>query len=785
VSYTTRAADGFSQESFDKKLSKYNKAINLLQELLESEKYRKLLVHAGRGDTCGLPQVQDKGDFGIALTGRGWGVTSTVHAPLFKELLSDLSKINVSSEKGKLAIWCIDSLFPAFCEGYKLASDLEARRTLIDDAALTLGEMNTALEIDSKASIPSLRNMSLLSEDQLKKLTLDRYEIEALLIYSVNSLTDNTKAQNWAALKIRKQFKEEDEKKALLDLLSRAEVRIAEGNKHKGWPLLIQAIKQLNTSRFYRKVRTQLRPLMGVARMRNWHERWADLYLDKKDRAVYVANCIDRGTFDIKIDKSGGEPVVTDEWIKARLDFEVFPYWTGDFFGSALYNRNGFAGCYILCSEGRKARWAYFDSLTMRLGADQAKERLKQNGVIKNGKAITGIELCRSFVSLHVSPDNGVTLGCAYHNMHYASTKKRLYDKKKEEFRRFPTYGKKYISGEAQTLFLKEMQRFLQGYNFGYTLIKKKDQKKKVGDRKCVVFLPYFFGANNKLASEDDKRNWFLSSKMWSVLHSLGLMRTVPHEDGFREAQDVWTAFWGFEYPVRNRFKSDSDLGGEEVLEMVAKMPLPFFSKKSLDERDEHSLRVLAAIYHGFKDGVEHFGGKPYGFPTMQECIKRTIEFYYSSFSKEIPEDCRIGLQKAICGFLGLSSVEYQFENLQKGYVSTYTKYIARNWNSIRVSGLRDLFGGLYVSSGWKVENSWFEGTREFSGGAERLEAILTAFWPGDSKHSVYVEFSNAPAMEGGGFSFSEDGEGLSDDDGIEESDDFIDVDQGFKRTQV
>ena len=121
----------------------------------------------------------------------------------------------------------------------------------------------------------------------------------------------------------------------------------------------------------------------------------------------------------------------------------------------------------------------------------------------------------------------------------------------------------------------------------------------------------------------------------------------------------------------------------------------------------------------------------------------------------------RIGLQKIVCGLVGLSSVEYQFENLSQGAPTQYTKYIARSWNGIRVSGLRDLFGGLYTSEGWKVDDAWFIGTREYGGNDKRLKALVGEFWNGDHNHPAYVHFKDNPAngrfVFGGGASPSSD----------------------------
>ena len=747
ATFVTEAQDE-SQESMDAKLQKLGTFIDYQKDLLESEKYRKLTQWAARKDTCGMPTVVTRGDLAPTITGKGWG---SVRVALFREFLKDLSRFKVNSSDVKLATWCADTMFPAFCEGFALADDLESRRTLIDEPGLTQADINRALAKDPHKKLPTLEQAHTLSEDTLKEITMDRYEMKALLKFAATQVHESKKAQGWVIDRIEDAFDgTRTDRQAIRDLLATAEINIAE-NKGKdvakakvaeAWQLVVDAVMLLNTSRFYRKVRTQMRPLMGVTRMRNWHQRWADLYLHPRKRAAYVADQVNLGLFQVKMTKDAdGVPYITDKWIRARLDFSVFPAWTGDFFGSALMADNDFAGVYLLVQEKNRARWTYFDSLTMRLGATQAKARLAKAGV-----NIKATELCRQYITLHVDPNNSITLGCAYHHMHYQSTMKRLTVTKADKsvvWKKFPTYADKEINGKVMHAFIEEMNRWLQGYNFGYRL--KATKKTPAKESSCIVFLPYFFGANNKLATESDKAKWFISSKMWAALHSLGFMRHVPAVDGFAEASAMWQKFWGFEYPVKNRYRSDSDMSSDEASTMVAKQPMPYFNAELVKARDEHAGRVLAGVMHGYQDGHEPIGGQIYGFPSPQQCLTHVIEYYHTYGVDEMSPKDRTGLQKIVCGFLGLSSVEYQFENLTKGNASEYTKYIARSWNGIRVSGLRDLFGALYVSEGWKVEDSWYLGTREYGGNAKRLEALIGEFWSGDHNHPAHVKFSSDP----------------------------------------
>ena len=755
ATFVTEAQDE-SQEAMDAKLQKLGTFIDYQKDLLESEKYRKLTQWAARRDTCGMPTVTTRGDLEPTITGKGWG---DVRIALFRKFLKDLSRFKVNSNDVKLATWCADTMFPAFCEGFALADDLESRRTLIDEPGLTQADIDRALAKDPHKRLPTLETAHTLSEDTLKEITMDRYELKALLKFAGRQVHESRKAQAWTIDRIEEAFDGvRTDLQVIRDLLATAEINIATGTSADAWQLIVDAVMLLNTSRFYRKVRTQMRPLMGVTRMRNWHQRWADLYLHPEKRAAYVAKQVDLGLFQVKVTKDAdGAPHITDKWIRARLDFSVFPAWTGDFFGSALMANNDFAGVYLLVQEGNRARWTYFDSLTMRLGATQAKARLAKAGV-----KISATELCRQYITLHVDPNNSITLGCAYHHMHHQSTMKRLTVTKADKsvvWKKFPTYADKEINGKVMHAFIEEMNRWLQGYNFGYRL--KATKKTPAKESSCIVFLPYFFGANNKLATESDKAKWFISSKMWAALHSLGFMRHVPAVDGFSEASAMWQKFWGFEYPVKNRYRSDSDMTSDEASTMVAKQPMPYFDAELVKARDEHAGRVLAGVMHGYQEGHEPIGGQVYGFPSPQQCLAHVIKYYHTYGVDEMSSRDRTGLQKIVCGFLGLSSVEYQFENLTKGNASEYTKYIARSWNGIRVSGLRDLFGALYVSEGWKVENSWFLGTREYGGNAKRLEALVGEFWSGDHNHPAHVEYFSEPIDDcfvfGGGTGASPD----------------------------
>ena len=741
ATFVTEAQDE-SQESMDAKLQKLGTFIDYQKDLLESEKYRKLTKWAARKDTCGMPTVITRGDLTPTITGRGW-TTGDTRQPLFREFLKDLSRFKVNSQDVKIATWCADTMFPAFCEGFALADDLESRRTLINEPGLTQVDIDRAKARDPHAKLPTLGTAHTLSEDTLKEITMDRYSLKALLKFAGRQVHESRKAQAWVVDRIEEAFDStRTDRQVVIALLATAEINIAKDQGADAWQLVIDAVMLLNTSRFYRKVRTQMRPLMGVTRMRNWHQRWAELYIEPKKRAAFVARQVDLGLFQVKVTKDAdGVPHITDKWIRARLDFSVFPAWTGDFFGSALMADNDFAGVYLLVQEKNRARWTLFDSLTMRLGATQAKARLAK-GDIK----ISATELCRQFVTLQVDPSNSITLGCAYHHMHYQSTMKHLTVTKADKsvvWKKFPTYADKVINGKVMHAFIEEQRYWLQGYDFGYRL--KATKKTPAKESSCIVFLPYFFGANNKLATESDKTKWFISSKMWAALHSLGFMRHVPAVDGFSEASAMWQRFWGFEYPVKDRYRSDSDMSSDEASNMVAKQPMPYFNAELIKARDEHAGRVLAGVMHGYQDGHEKIGGQVYGFPSPQQCLAHVIKYYHSYGVDEMSAKDRIGLQKIVCGFLGLSSVEYQFENLSRGNVSEYTKYIARSWNGIRVSGLRDLFGALYVSEGWKVENSWFIGTREYGGNAKRIEGLISEFWSGDHNHPAHKEFSSKP----------------------------------------
>ena len=204
-------------------------------------------------------------------------------------------------------------------------------------------------------------------------------------------------------------------------------------------------------------------------------------------------------------------------------------------------------------------------------------------------------------------------------------------------------------------------------------------------------------------------------------------MITGDGPDVFKGNLQRFQSVWGVSYPVKNKRDdgqaSLNDAGEESTIEV--KTVLPWFNQEEFPSVELRKRFRNAATAYDF-DG--YTASMLQGMPHPANAIRRFVELVYTNEFNAI-DKTKYSVNKAVLGLMGLSSVEYQFDNLSKDKKSDFTKPIAKSWNSTAVSGLRDLFGGLGESSGWSVKNAWYVGPgREME--KEDLFKLLQAFWP-------------------------------------------------------
>jgi hypothetical protein len=442
---------------------------------------------------------------------------------------------------------------------------------------------------------------------------------------------------------------------------------------------------------------------MGAIRLKDWWARWAEFF--GITDPSWVAGKTSNGLFNqkIKVNETSGDPEVTARWLKSRVDFQVPAFWTGVLMGQALAKaKNDFSGIYLLCQENRYSRWVYFDALTLQLAAKQVAPK----------KPMT---LVQKYLMLHLDGNNPIDLGCAYHRAHRTALLRGLDPSGATKVEGFGDIN----NAEMLSLF-QEVEGFLQPHRFDYQL---KGENNTLGAvTSTTVYLPYFFGANNKLSSLLEMAKWFYSSKLWSVLFSMN----VPGIHDKDTMGEVFKAFWGFAYPVKRR-ESASSMGDSCDGTMKPKQPLEWLVKDTQAQALNDLLTAMAAYSTTDDADWRKIGGRINGFMPWQEAMAKIFDYYWG-LTPEQRKDFDGSMSKAVCGLLGLSSAEYQLDNLRKDAPSTpWKKYIARAWAGTSVSGLRDLFGALGTGSGWKVANTWYAGPLKF-GKRSRLEQLITAF---------------------------------------------------------
>lgn len=693
-------SDGTDQSTWDTVLERLESRYQAYNELLSSEKYRKLVTALKR---YGFPTIVDKGDLGVDISGSGWG--GNVYNSLFKSFLVDLSKSNANEKDKALAEWIADTMIPAYSLGLQLANEQAERTSLINDSILTEEQLMTA---DPNVRQGTMSNMQLLNKEKLSEHVMDRLTLRNSLLYAAGTCSESSKIVTWVKDKIVEAFKAnpDDEHKAYVSLSLLASKPAPEDK-----PVLAQAKaafkRALNaplSASHYRQAKTHMRPLMGAIRLKDWWARWSEFF--GITDPSWVAGKTSNGLFNqkIKVNETSGDPEVTARWLKSRVDFQVPAFWTGVLMGQALAKaKNDFSGIYLLCQENRYSRWVYFDALTLQLAAKEVAPKKRTL-------------LVQKYLMLHLDGNNPIDLGCAYHRAHRTALLKDLDPAGVTQVEGFANG----ISNAEMLSLFQAIEGFLQPHRFDYQL---KGENNTLGAvTSTTVYLPYFFGANNKLSSLLEMAKWFYSSKLWSVLFSMN----VPGIHDKDSMGAVFKAFWGFAYPMKRK-ESASSMGGDCDGTMKPKQPLEWLVKDTQAQAVNDLLTAMAAYSTADDADWRKIGGRINGFMPWQEAMAKIFDYYWG-LTPEQRKSFDGSMSKAVCGLLGLSSAEYQLDNLRKDAPATpWKKHIARAWAGTSVSGLRDLFGALGSGSGWKVANTWYAGPLKF-GKRDRLEQLITAF---------------------------------------------------------
>ena len=690
---------GKNKESWDKFLDNNETKIEEINKIWISEANKEFRQAVRR---YGLPTILNGGDLGVIVQGKGYpsksqSAFSNYDAALrFVELVANGNK---NQRKLDVAEWIADSVWPLAELCYMLADDAAIRGDFIGESLF-----------DTQQNAVKVSSITAYAEDKILDVIDNQITLRNMITEAIENLfpySDGIHMRNHLYTII-------DAESDLVNLFYYDDEDIQD------------VLDTVGTHRFQRNLLHKLKPLVGAARAKSYYSKWYDWGCNDGNpndakKAGYVAQRTFNSLFNITYlkDDEGyrrdnrGNLMVQSQWLKASIDFTIPEKFSGDLYHTFLCSDFSTAGMYILCQESRAGgkfsvgRWVYFDTLTYTLA-------MNNSGISAKNKHL----FQKIYLMAHMSGSTPLSLGHAFHASHYNNVLKWC-DQLTSDGSKISIDFLPNMSGKQLKDMIVASKRFLVSYRFGY--------ETKKGDRIIEVMLPFAFGANNKLASVTDFNKWFLSSKLWMALASVGQMATGEGPDVFKGNLERFRGFWGVDYPTN--YKKDlgqSSLGdAEESSSLQVKTVLPWFNQSAIADVDTRKgLRNLHTAF-AFKD---YERASLQGMPHMANAIRRFIEIFYQDKYGSL-DKTKYSVNKAVLGLMGLSSVEYQFDNLREGYKSDFTKPIAKSWNSTAVSGLRDLFGGLGESSGWSVKETWYVGPgREME--KDDLFLLMDAFWP-------------------------------------------------------
>ena len=700
--FSKECPEGKNKELWEKFLDVNERKIEEVNTLWVSEE-NKIFRQAVR--KYGLPTILDGADLGILISGKGYPENSKAKlsnrdaAIKFIELVANSNK---NQRQLDVAEWVADSVWPLAELCYMLADDAQVRGSFVGETLFD--NQRNPVKVSSITAY-SEEKITEVIDNQITLKNMITEAIEDLFPYSGGQATRNRLYQLIEAEgdDILKLFYYDDEDMQLV-------------------------LDNVGTARFQRKLVSKLKPIVGAARAKSYYSKWYDWGCNDGDpndakKAGYVAQRTFNSLFNITYlkDDEGyvrdnrGNLMIQSQWLKASIDFAIPEKFSGDLYHTFLCSDFSTAGMYILCQEARAGgkfsvgRWVYFDTLTYTLAMNNSGKKKKHL-------------FQKLYLMAHMSGKTPLSLGHAFHASHYNNVLKWC-DQLSEDNRKILIDFLPNMSGKQLKDMIVASKRFLVSYRFGY--------ETKKNNRTIEVMLPFAFGANNKLASVTDFNKWFLSSKLWMSLASIGCMRTGDGPNIFKQNLDSFRTLWGVDYPVKNnKDNGHSALEEAEESSIEVKTVLPWFNQEAYPSKEwRKSARNIFTAY-----SFQHYEDKALqGMPHPANAILRFIEAFYED-KYEALDKTKYSINKAVLGLMGLSSVEYQFDNLRKGYKSDFTKPIAKSWNSTAISGLRDLFGGLGESSGWSVKNSWYVGPGR-SIELDDLKILLYSFWPDISQN--------------------------------------------------
>ena len=663
----------------------------------------------------GVPTFEYRGKY-LHIKGRGFPEGKT-NAQLMKEFLDDLAKDENDRDANGDFIFTV--LYPVFELAWQLAEELSERDGLGNSPALTLDEVNslTAGGASTAAQVGNISQVAAnLTRDRVLELLENRLSLKALLLFALDQLSWVGRRSERLEVKdlILASADNVTDLQALESLQDYVKVTAENPEQHAG--RVSEILQLLSSPGFWRKVQSANRPLLGLVRLRDWWSGWADLLKVKPHRRTsWINNKVQEGFLKINVKVVNEEIVETGRWIRSRILFSMPSRWVAGFLGSAFI-KGGLADCYLLTQEGdgrfSRGRWTYLHGGILELAAKATEKALPDLKVSAHRHLVNAL-------MVWITPTTPLYGGCLFHK---DQLKRELKWLAKRDNVTIP--GVKNPSAEGVKVFLFNLYGYLQPLKFKWT-----SKEGQAGS--TIVYAPVTFNAGNKLASVSDRAAWHLSSKLWAVLYSLNI---VSPNDDWEAASAKFKAFWGFKYPTRK----DGGFGAiGEAVQPDTKKRLPWLTKA----RDEDTARLQrATVECGFAAGDDaewrEIGKGPNGFPPIQHLVLRVLEVVLNPKKGDTPING--SLQKAILALLGLSSWEYQMETL-RGQPTIYTRWVARSFNRITASSLRDLFGALHEGSGWSIADAKYSA----SGGLpprqdgkvestveERWLDLLQMMWP-------------------------------------------------------
>lgn len=708
---TAPPEEGPEFTAWEKNYSPLERWINKAQNLLT--RHRKLAAAFKR---WGVPTIEMRDRY-LLVKGQGFPENGA-NARLLKSFLDDLSK-DENSQGDANGDFTFQVLYPVFELAWQLAEELSERDGLGNSPALTLDEVKslTAGGASTAVQVGSINQVAAnLTRDKVLKLLEDRLSLKALLLFALDQLSWVGRRRERLEVKelLLDSTGNETDLQALRNLRQYVEDATGRPEQHAG--RVSEILQLLSSPAFWRKVQSANRPLLGLVRLRDWWSGWADLFNVKASRRTSWTNSkVQEGFLKINVKVVNEEIVETGRWIRSRILFNMPSRWVAGFLGSAFV-KGGLADCYLLTQEGNgrfsRGRWTYLHGGILKLAAKATQKALPDLKVSAHRHLV-------NVLMVWLAPTTPLYGGCLTHKDQLKRELKWLGGRKDVTIP-----GVKNPSAEAVKTFLFNLYGYLQPLKFKWT-----SKERQTGS--AIVYAPVTFNAGNKLASVSDRAAWHLSSKLWAVLYSLGV---VSPNDDWEAASAKFKAFWGFKYPTRK----DGGFGAiGEAVQPNTKKRLPWLTKA----RDEDIARLQrATVECGFATGDDaewqEVGAGPNGFPPIQQLVLRVLEVVLNP--KEGDTQIKGSLQKAILALLGLSSWEYQLETL-RGEPTIYTRWVARSFNRITASSLRDLFGALHEGSGWSIADAKYSASgglpprqegRVESTVEERWLDLLQMMWP-------------------------------------------------------